>query len=399
MESSDCINTECFRWNSLHYPTGLPLSFSFYKPTSIKSIYLFHLNTTDTPIASLSVYSPGSVPPYHTSTDGVSVVTFQYPINTDYIQIVVNFDSALTLTEIVLYDSNGNNVLELVVTITEVTSQDYLTALIASSSTLLSLLLISACTCVLLFVIACSNYRKLSRVTNFYETATPETFAIYTSIKRTPKNREYVNVARLVNYSVNIKQEGVPKSSQPLPRMPDFSHVPKLTSESSSLAVGDYEKVEHVLSEHESIRNSARYCIPSGSTKPGLVATLSNNLSFFNRKNCTIKSGDTSLDDVIIYDSAHASPSHSNSEHEHEVSTASNQGFVQIEDMVDHPPLSLSVSNNHLYKLAALRDSPTGPKAKFQFAEDSELGASISAQQLAGVTLSQLNDSISSDSV
>ena len=301
--------------------------------------------------------------------------------------------------------------LELEVTITAVISPDYLTAFIATTSTLLSLLLIAACTILVLFLMACRSYRELSMITSFYDTLTPRSFAIYTSIKRTPKNREYVNVARLFNENVKRVQEGLPKSSQPLPRMPDLPRTLKCTSESSSLAVGDYEKVEHVLSEHESTRNnnSAKYFIPSGAAKPGLVATLSNNLSFFNRNRCTIKSGDTSVDDVIIYDSTHTSPSHSHSDRvanpitdvSSNYSITNNQGSVLIEDMLasEHPPLSLSVSSNHLYKLAALRASPTQPKAQFQFTDESDLGPSISAEHLVDITLSQLNDSVSSDSV
>ena len=393
---SDCSNTECFKWNSSNFPAGLSLSFSFYKPASFITIKLYHSSTTDIPIASISVYSPGTVPPYHTTTHNTSLLTFEYPINTDYIQIVVNFNHTLTLTEIIFSDANGNNVFESVVTIIDVTSQDYLTALIAASSTLLSLLLIAVCSMAVMSVITCRSYRKLSTMTRFYDTLTPESFAIYTSIKRTPKSRDYVNMTRMLNQGVR-KHEGLPKSSQPLPKMPELPRPLKCMSETSSLAVGDYEKVEHVLSEHESsVRNGngARYCTPSGSARPGLVATLSNNLSFFNRNKCTIKSGDTSLGDVIIYDSAQASPSHS-----HSYLAADGSGLIENIIATEHPPLSMSVSNNHLYKLAALRASPTHPKAKFQFAEDSDLGASISAEQLAGYTLSQLNDSLSSDSV
>ncbi|KAI6653852.1 hypothetical protein LOD99_3354 [Oopsacas minuta] len=412
--SSDCLNTECLTWYASSSPSDLYLSFSLYQSSSILMIEIIQINSTDNPIDSLAINSPGVVPSFCTNYSATQYqysLTFDNPINTDYVQIIINFHDTLTLTEIIFYDSYGNNVLKSVVSIIgDVTSPDYLTALIASSSTFIVLLILLFSAMIVLIILACRSHRNLSRISNFYDTLTPESFAIYTSIKRSSKHREYVNVARM---DLSTKLDSVTKSSQPLPRKPEI--VLKCMSETSSIDHGDYEKVEQVLAEHESSKN----CTSNDSTKyntSSVTKDLANNLTFINHREITVKPDNRKMSDVIIYDSSHISPvdtrkysnlelTSKNSPGDDDPYTPYNPNFnenkiISKEHSHDHIPITMSVSNNHLYKLAASRHSPTEHEANFQFVEDSsDITTSFSVKQLAGMTLSQLDDSISSDSV
>ena len=276
------------------------------------------------------------------------------------------------------------------------TSSNYFTALVASTTTLLSLLVLSFFAIITLSIIAYRSHSKLCEITYFYDTLTPESFAIYTSIKRTPKYREYVNVARMYSNMMN-KSDCVDKSTQPLPKRPDT--VIRCMSATSSLTIADYEKIDHILRQHELNKssNTARYYMSPSPAKRGLVKTLSNGLTYFNRSRANVKPDKHTGADVIVYDSPQNSP---NRYHEDPYTpytpTVIRQNIPPREESNDHIPLTMSVSNNHLYKVNASIQSPTHQPANFQFVEDP---SDMSAKQLASITLSQLNDSISSDSV
>ena len=397
-ESTGCINTECLHWEASNHPSGISIFFQFYQPANIQFIELFQTSN----INSIAIKSPGTVPPYQTNYTSpyTYTITLEAPINTDYIQIEIHFQHTLTLTEIKLHDSNGNSVLESVVSINEdMTSPDYFTALIASTMTLLFLLFLSFFAIIAFSIIAYRTHTKLCAITYFYDTLTPETFAIYTSIKRTPKYREYVNVARMYSNIMN-KSDFMDKSTQPLPKRPDS--VVRRMSATSSITVGDYEKIDHILRQYELNRNNnntVKYGVSSSPAKRSLVKTLSNGLTFFNRSRNNVKPDKRNAADVIAYDSSQTSP---NKHYNHEDPytpynpVVIRQNIPPGEESNNHIPLTMSVSNNHLYKVNASRHSPTHQPANFQFVEDT---SEQSAKQLAGITLSQLNDSISSDSV
>ena len=353
----------------------------------------------------IAIKSPGIVPPYQTKNYTSLykyTLTFEQPINTDYIQIDIHFHNTLTLTEVKLHDSNGNNVLKYLVSINQdVMSSDYFTALVASTTTLLSLLVLSFFAILTLSIIAYRSHTKLCEMSYFYDSLTPESFAIYTSIKQTPKYREYVNVARMYSNMMN-KSDCTDKSTQPLPKRPDT--VVRRMSATSSLTIADYEKIDHILRQHELNKNnnSAKYSMPPSPAKRGLVKTLSNGLTFFNRNRANVKPDKHTGADVIVYDSPQNSPN----KHEDPYTpytpytpTVIRQKIPPGEESNNHIPLTMSVSNNHLYKVNASKYSPARHTANFQFVEDPSDPSDLSAKQLAGITLSQLNDSISSDSV
>ena len=351
------------------------------------------------------VYSPGTVPMINCMfSNTTATINFTTPLFTDYLQVAIEFENELTLTEIEMHNSEGDNVFNSLVLIRPpATTRSYLVALISTASCLSSLLLVSLFAILILLIILCRSQRNLSILIRFYDTLTPESLAVYSTIRRTPKSRDYVNMIRFFNERV-ATQETTPKSSQPLPSRPGTRL--KCMSESSSIVLGDYEKVGPALEKHESIKNSSsdRSMLQPGA-KISLTQALSNNLTFFNRSRCGIRtSTNYDQEENIIYDSPPRSPDPPgpypyrrtlNSTH-----TASylEPSEVTEEDFKPSDSIPLSVSNHHLYKLARSPTSPSQPHATFHF-EDSDSTSRGNARHLAGITLSQLNDSVSSDSV